>query len=240
MYAQSDAVVALTHGEADWLARRGADRKRLHVIGLGPQNDPAATPELARQKLGTDAKLVVFIGQLHRYKGFEELLGAARLLENRRDTLFVFVGPDVRGNAAAFATAGPNVKWLGSVPHELRDSLLAACEVLCVPSSRESFGSVIVEAWSCGKPVIGGPAGATRELIDDGVDGFVVPQEARVIAQRLERILDDQALAQDMGCKGKEKAAQRYSWAAIAESHVKLYEHLLTSRGPSAVPAPSR
>jgi glycosyltransferase involved in cell wall biosynthesis len=227
LYSQSDAVVALTHGEADWLATQGAPRSRLHVIGLGPQNDPTTTPDLARQELKTDQKVVLFIGQLHAWKGFRALLDAAGILSTRMDTLFVFAGPDVRGNASAFAGRGPNVKWLGPVSPELRDSLLSACTVLCVPSSQESFGSVVVEAWACGKPVIGGPAEATSELIADGVDGFTVPQDPSVIAERLTRILDDPGLARSMGDKGKEKVRQKYAWDAIAEAHLAIYRSLI-------------
>jgi len=227
LYKSADALVALTNGEADWLVGQGADRSRLHVIGLGPQNDPDATDELARARLETEAKIVLFIGQLHAWKGFRALLDAAGLMSQRSGTLFVFVGPDVRGNSRAFAGRGSNVTWLGPVSHELRDSLLSACTVLCVPSSQESFGSVIVEAWACGKPVMGGPAEATSELIDDGVDGFVVPQDPKVIADRLTRIIDDPRLAETMGAKGKEKVRQKYSWDAIAAAHVDLYRSLI-------------
>jgi glycosyltransferase involved in cell wall biosynthesis len=229
LYRESDAVIALTQGEADWLEANGAGKRRLHVIGLGPQNDPGASPQPALDKVGGDRKIVLFLGQLHTYKGFGELLVAARLLAQRDDIQFVFAGPDVRGNGEVFARAGQNVKWLGSVREDMRDSLLSACAVLCVPSSRESFGSVVVEAWSCGKPVVGGPAAATRELIEDGVDGFIAPQRAEIIADRLTRVLDDPALANDMGCRGKEKVQQRYSWRAIADAHVAIYEQLMAS-----------
>jgi glycosyltransferase involved in cell wall biosynthesis len=138
----------------------------------------------------------------------------------------VFAGPDVRGNAAAFAGARPNVTWMGVVSQDLRDSLLSACDVLCVPSSRESFGGVLVEAWSCGKPVVGGPAAATRELIDDGVDGFVVPQQPDLIAERLKQLLDNPARAGDMGGRGKEKVERRFSWEAISRTHMAIYERL--------------
>jgi glycosyltransferase involved in cell wall biosynthesis len=96
-----------------------------------------------------------------------------------------------------------------------------------VPSSQESFGSVVVEAWACGKPVIGGPAEATSELIADGVDGFTVPQDPSVIAERLTRILDDPGLARSMGDKGKEKVRQKYAWDAIAEAHLAIYRSLI-------------
>jgi len=229
LYRESDAVIALTHGEADWLEANGAAPSRLHVIGLGPQNDPSASPQAAIDKVGGDRKIVLFLGQLHNYKGFSELVGAARQLEHRHDIQFVFAGPDVRGNGAAFTRAGRNVTWLGSVREDMRDSLLSACTLLCVPSSRESFGSVVVEAWSCGKPVVGGPAAATRELIEDGVDGFIAPQRPDVIADRLTRVLDDPALASDMGCRGKEKVEQKYSWRAIADAHIAIYEQLMAS-----------
>ena len=227
LYSEADAVIALTNGEAEWLAARGAKQSRLHVIGIGPQNDPGASPELAHRELKTDAKIVLFIGQLHQYKGFEALIGAARLLADRADVLFVFVGPDVRANASSFTRAGANVKWLGTVSSELRDSLLSACTVLCVPSSRESFGSVIVEAWACGKPVIGGPAAATRELIDEGVDGFVVAQDPSIVADRIRQILDDPGLAFELGCRGREKVERSYSWEKVAQAHLDIYTGLL-------------
>ena len=226
LYAQSDAVIALTHGEADWIAAHGGERSRLHVVGLGPQNDPSASPDMARKRLGFDGDIVLFLGQLHPYKGFRQLLGAAALLADRRDVRFVFAGPDVRGNASAFERAPRNSVWLGAVSQELRDSLLAACTVLCVPSSRESFGSVVVEAWSCGKPVIGGPAAATRELIEEGVDGFIVPQDPSVIADRVRTLLDDPERARTMGCRGAEKVEREYGWDAIASAHLAIYEKL--------------
>jgi glycosyltransferase involved in cell wall biosynthesis len=117
------------------------------------------------------------------------------------------------------------------VDNALRDSLLNACTVLCVPSSRESFGSVVVEAWASGKPVIGGPAAATRELIDDGVDGWVVPQDPAAIAARLERLLDDENLARDMGCRGKEKVERRFNWESIALAHLDIYARLTRAGG---------
>ena len=226
LYRQADAVVALTEAEKRWLISQGARSSRTHVIGLGPTNDPQASPAPAREVAGT-GKLVLFLGQLHPYKGFGALIEAARAFADRDDIRFVFAGPDVRSQARAFSGAPPNVRYLGQVERAMRDSLLQACTVLCVPSSRESFGAVLVEAWSCGKPVIGGPAAATRELIDDGVDGWTVPQDPRAIAAALERVLGDEALARRAGEAGRAKVAARFSWPAIAQRHLDIYEALL-------------
>jgi glycosyltransferase involved in cell wall biosynthesis len=226
LYRRSDAVIALTRGEAEWLIAHGARPERVAVIGAGPLSDPAATPEAARRLLGGE-RIVLFLGQLHAYKGFAALLDAAARLSDIRDVRFVFAGPDVRGHARAFREAPPNVTYLAAVPDALRDSLLAACSVCCVPSSRESFGLVFVEAWGYGKPVIGGPANATRELIDEGVDGWSVAQDGALIAARVRELLDDPAMAQQMGAAGRAKVAQQFAWPAIAEAHLQIYRRLL-------------
>jgi glycosyltransferase involved in cell wall biosynthesis len=205
--------------------RHGAARERTRVIGFGPLSDPNASPAPARQRLG-DRRIVLFIGQLHDYKGFHQLLKAAGLMQDRSDVLFVFAGPDIRGHARAFERAPANVRYLGTVDDTLRNALLQACAVLCVPSSRESFGGALIDAWACGKPVIGGPAPATRELIDDGVDGWIVPQDPAAIAARLALVLDDDELGQRAGARGRAKVAARFSWASIAAAYLELYAEL--------------
>jgi glycosyltransferase involved in cell wall biosynthesis len=232
LYRCASAVIALSRVEADWLIKNGAPASRVSVIGGGPLSDPNATPYPARKVVGA-GQIVLFLGQLHEYKGYKTLLQVARMLESRRDVRFVFAGPDVRGHAAIVQNAGKNVTYLSAVDDAMRDSLLQASTVLCVPSSRESFGLVLLEAWNCGKPVIGGPAQPTRELIDDGVDGWSVPQDARVLAERLSALLDDPALAERMGANGKRKVLQRFSWPVIADAHLAVYSRLLTERAIS-------
>src|SRR5947209_10542830 len=78
LYREADAVVALTEGEAAWLESQGASRGRVHVIGIGPMNDPRATPDLAFEALGTRKRFVLFVGQLHKYKGFRALRSEER------------------------------------------------------------------------------------------------------------------------------------------------------------------
>jgi glycosyltransferase involved in cell wall biosynthesis len=225
IYRDADRVVALTSMEADWLARQGAPRERLRVIGVGPLSDPEASPAQAREALG-ERRIVLFLGQLHNYKGFRQLLQAARLMADRRDVVFAFAGPDIRGHARAFSGASGNIRYLGRVDDAMRNALLTACTVLCVPSSRESFGGAMIDAWACGKPVIGGPAEATRELIAPGVDGWIVPQDPPAIAARIASVLDDPELARRVGAAGRAKVESRFSWSSIASAYLALYQEL--------------
>lgn len=227
LYRDADAVIALTQAEARWLISHGARRETVSVIGAGPLSDPAATPDLARERLGP-GRFVLFLGQLHDYKGFKTLLGAANRLRDLADLRFVFAGPDVRDHARQLQGLGPAVTYLGSVDDRLRDSLLQACSILCVPSARESFGLVLLEAWQAGKPVIGGPAEATREMIDDGIDGWSVAQDPAVVAARLRTLLENPTLAAEMGARGRDKVARRFSWPVIADAHLAVYSKLLS------------
>jgi glycosyltransferase involved in cell wall biosynthesis len=225
LYGAADRLVAMTKVEAEWLVAHGAPKDTIRVIPIGPMNDPDASEAPARRLLG-DRRIVLFLGQLHEYKGYRELLAAAARFADRRDVLFVFAGPDLRGHARIFRDAPPNVRYLPTVDDTMRNALLQACAMLCVPSSRESFGLVAVESWACGKPVIGGPAAATRELIDDGVDGWVVAQDPAAIEARLRALLDDPDLARQMGAQGRAKVQKRFAWPSIATAYLQLYEEL--------------
>src|ERR1700694_3459717 len=98
-------------------------------------------------------------------------------MRDRPGVRFVFAGPDIRGHSRLFQKAPANVTYLAAVDDALGDSLRQACRVRRVPPARESCGRWHSEAWNAGKPVIGGPAAATRELIEDGVDGWSIPQQ---------------------------------------------------------------
>jgi glycosyltransferase involved in cell wall biosynthesis len=99
-----------------------------------------------------------------------------------------------------------------------------------VPSARESFGSVVIEAWAAGRPVVGGPAEATRELIDDGVDGFTVAQRPAEVAAHLRQLLENPALADRMGEAGRRKVEDRFQWPALARAHIDVYRSVLERR----------
>src|ERR1700737_3931368 len=104
---RGDRAGGSTNVEADWLVAHGAPRGNVRVIPIGPMNDPDASAEPARGLLG-DRQIVLFLGQLHEYKGYRQLLAATERFTDRRDVLFVFAGPDLRGHAGIFRNAPAN------------------------------------------------------------------------------------------------------------------------------------
>ncbi len=114
---------------------------------------------------------------------------------------------------------------LGAVSEETKTDALAACLMLALPSRTESFGLVYLEAWAAAKPVIGARAGAVPAVIDEGVDGLLIPfGDAPALAAAITRLLDDPGLAQRMGAAGQRKVRERFTWeraAAQLEGHYR-------------------
>ena len=86
-----------------------------------------------------------------------------------------------------------------------------------MPSRGEGFGLVFIEAMARGRPVIGGAHGGTPEIIDDGVNGFLVPYgDVGQIVDRLARLLADDTLRREMGAQALAKARRDFTFSRFA------------------------
>lgn len=110
---------------------------------------------------------------------------------------------------------------------QTKTDALAACTLLCVPSTQESFGGVYTEAWSFAKPVIGCDIPAVAEVISQGVDGFLVPQESQSIAETISQVLLANNLAASLGIAGQRKVEEKFTWQRLAEKTEQIYRDLL-------------
>jgi glycosyltransferase involved in cell wall biosynthesis len=228
LYHRSDLVLALTEAECRELIALGVSLARIAVVGHGPELAPTADADSFRRGHGIEGPLVLFLGQHFAYKGFRALLAAAPLVWRRfPEARFAFIGPPIGDSEAAFRGCDRRILRLGAVDLQTKTDALAACDLLCVPSTQESFGGVYTEAWSFGRPVIGARIPAVSEVIADGVDGFLVAQRPEEIADRIITLLAGGALAQRMGAAGKEKIEQRYTWHAIAQRTLAAYRSVV-------------
>jgi glycosyltransferase involved in cell wall biosynthesis len=226
IYRQADAVIALTEPERRMLVALGVDERRVFVTGMGPVLAEGAEAPRFRDGHGVGrAPMVLFLGQKYPYKGLAVLLQAAReVWRSHPEARFVFLGPRTAYSRKLFAGAtDARIVERDAVDLQVKTDALAACDVLCVPSTQESFGGVFTEAWAMGRPVVGGDIPAVREVIADGDDGFLVPQDPRMIADRLRTLLDDAGLRARMGERGRAKVEARWTWARLAERTLDVY-----------------
>lgn len=228
LYQLADAVIALTETEKQTLITLGVRQERIAVTGIGPVLAPHADAVSFLQTHQITGPMVLFLGQHYRYKGYQQVLQAANLVWRKfPDAHFVFIGPAVKQSERDFQNSDPQIHRLGKVDLQEKTNALAACTLLCVPSIQESFGGVYTEAWRFAKPVIGCSIPAVTEVIEDGVNGYLVGQDPNQIASRICDLLGNPATAEEMGLAGQRKVEARYTWPKIAARTERVYEQVL-------------
>jgi glycosyltransferase involved in cell wall biosynthesis len=244
IYREADAVIAMTEHEARTLVeRKGVRPDRIHVTGAAPVLAEQFSVERFRRTYGIHGPYVLFLGRHVRHKGFEALIRAAPKVWRRfPEAMFVFVGPRTPRSWAAWARArDKRLRSTGAVNEQTKAAALAGCELLCVPSTQESFGIVYCEAWAFGKPVVGGRIGPVASVVDDGRDGLLSSQDPHELAEKICWLLGQPALAAAMGERGRRKVAERYTWPRLAQKTLRVYESLLrTPPGPTEGAQPHR
>lgn len=156
-----------------------------------------ASRATARHELNTDpgAELIVFAGRLVPLKGLRELMEAAAILcESRPRLCIVCIGEGPMDRELLRRASQPDlkgrVKFAGSAsPHEIA-RWLAASNVFSLPSHSEGCPNVVIEALSCGRPVVASNVGGIPELVDSRCGILVPPGNAQQLAQGLSRALD--------------------------------------------------
>jgi len=141
---------------------------------------------------------VIYVGRLLTHKGVDLLLNALAILKATRPhirAVIVGAGPENARLAqlAEMLSLGENVRFLGEIPDNERViGLMKASKLLVLPSSREGFGLVVLEANAAGLPVVTlrHADNAAQELIREGVNGFLAAPDARDLAEKIQHVLD--------------------------------------------------
>jgi glycosyltransferase involved in cell wall biosynthesis len=231
LYRKADALIAMTQFEREWLIEKGgAKPERVHVCPIGPLINEQADALKFRKKYDLeDAAIILFIARQVAYKGYRHLCeAAAAVWAQYPDTHFVFLGPPSEESQVYFAElADSRFINLGEVSPEVKSLALAACDVLCVPSTEESLGAIYLEAWSFKKPVVAADIPAMHSVITHGEDGLIVPQDARALSHALIRLLADDTLRNRMGEAGYGKVRAQYDWNVITNRLLNIYRGLL-------------
>lgn len=240
---QADAYIAHTPYERDYLIdQKAIHADKVHVIGAGVETAPllAATGAGWRTTVGWgDAPVILMLGKHVTRKRFDLLLAAMRTVWAHQPSVrLVLAGgqttytPAIEEMIHQLPPAmQAQVLLLSDVSETEKATLLAACDIFVLASGEESFGIAFVEAWACGKPVVGAGSGAIASLIDDGVDGllFAYPQAAS-LAEALLTLLADPAKRQQMGMAGQQKVLAHYTWEKVTAQVRAVYATVIDQK----------
>jgi glycosyltransferase involved in cell wall biosynthesis len=228
------AVVTQTQMEAHAIVQRGVRAERVHICGPGVGLEKArGSAARFRRAHGITGPIVLTFGPVSYDKGVPHVAEAmAQLWDTGVNASLVLAGPGTaegtfqprshlwrraacpRGSDQVSSPSGTGtVHRLGILTEEAKWDAIDAADVVVMPSRTESFGLVYLEAWACGKPVIGARAGAVIDVISDGVDGLLVDfGDVPGLALAIRTMLAEPELARQMGARGYEKVQANWGW----------------------------
>ncbi|WP_337042753.1 glycosyltransferase family 4 protein [Emticicia sp. 17c] len=212
-----------------------ADRVRTIYNACGSHFTPERNAdELAafRKKMNLPERFILFLGNTDPKKNLPNVMKALGLLHQRGKLDFTLVMPDFGKEHLMALLKSQNNEHLmthimltGYIPNKELPNLYRLAELFLYPSLRESFGIPILEAMSCGTPVITSNTSAMPEVAGEGAI-LIDPTQPEQIAEKILTVLNDNTLRAQTIKYGIERASM-FSWEKTAREVVGVYEEIL-------------
>ncbi|MCW9035024.1 MAG: glycosyltransferase family 4 protein [Rhodospirillales bacterium] len=231
----SSHVVLQNHDDQELFQQLGIGKpERTYLIkgsGVSMTDFPVAGEP-------TGTPIATFVGRMLWDKGVGELVEAARLLKEKGITITVqLVGTPDPANPKSipqeilegWKNEGV-IEWLGH-REDIAD-LWEASHIAVLPSYREGLPKSLLEAASCGRPMVATDVPGCRELVNEGSNGLLIPsQDAERLAEALEKLATDPTLRKKYGKQARLDVEASYSEEAVSEAIGLLYQQLSTANG---------
>jgi glycosyltransferase involved in cell wall biosynthesis len=230
-YENSRVIFETPADEAFFLENnvvRPGQNRLIEGVGVdenhfSPRPEPAGTP------------VITYVGRLLQSKGIETLVEAARKLKAVCSFRLVFAGDTDPGNPTSISqkqiqewVEAGLVEWIGWQTDMA--SVYAQSNLVVLPSLTEGVPTVLLEAAACGRAIVASDIPGCRIVVEDGVNGLIVPvNDADALAAALERLVLDADLRQIMGKAGRERILSHFTASHIVAETLQVYNELLGS-----------
>ncbi|NJD54145.1 MAG: glycosyltransferase family 4 protein [Candidatus Methanoperedens sp.] len=181
----------------------------------------------------TSKPVILFSGRFIALKGINILVRAMRYVISKTKCVhFAFAGPEAnRKWVSMFENEGIPPEYyslLGYIPHARMPEVYSNSSIFVLPSLTESFPFSILEAMSSGVAVIASNVGGVPEIIEDGVDGLLVPPgNSEILAEKLLFLLDNESERIKISKKAREKVLEKFTSKIMTNQTEKIYEQIL-------------
>jgi glycosyltransferase involved in cell wall biosynthesis len=185
--------------------------------------------------------LILYIGTIIRKKGVLDISFIFNYVQEKKPfSKLLMIGPDapdlLTGSASTYKlfysnlsdSSKKNVEYMGKIDYESVISYIRKANVCIFPSYAETLGMVTIESMAMKKVVINSDFGWSRELIDDGVSGFLVNPKSHIeFGDKIISVFDNELLVQKIGEKAREKVENCFDISKIVHSNISFYTSLL-------------
>lgn len=227
-------VVAVSARLKEAMAAMGVDRRKIVVLRNGVDLDlfaPQPVPA-ARHRFGLPAgRVAACVGNLLPEKG--QALAIAALARMDQGLLLIVGDGPLRHELQALAQqlgVDQRVRFIGTLPQSELRHLYSAIDALLLPSTREGWPNVVLEALACGTPVVASDVGAVADMLTEPHLGRIVgPREASAFAAALEAVW-----AAPPAREAIRRHAARFDWASVSRAQADLFGRALNAGGEPA------
>jgi glycogen synthase len=238
----ADRVIAVSAKmREDILEHFQADPSKVVVIhnGIDPDRFHRTEARDHLDRLGVKEPYVLFVGRITDQKGIFHLLEAAPKLPPGVRLVLCASAPDtpeIEERLRTKVREHPNVTWIFEmVSLDVVKQLYSHAAVFACPSVYEPFGIINLEAMACETPVVASAVGGIVEVVADAKTGLLVPPaRPDVLADAINRLLADPALAREMGRAGRKRVEDTFSWASVAARTQEVYSDAIVEFKRSA------
>jgi glycosyltransferase involved in cell wall biosynthesis len=240
-----DKVIAVSNSVAESMRRVGVAKRRIEVIpnGIDLSNfrdkDESRNDEVrASLRIPPGVPVVGAVGRLDTQKGHERLIEAARRIADAgQDAFYVILGEGVERPRLESLVRELGLSNRVSLPGYKSDvrPYLAMMDVFVMPSRREGTPMALLEAMAMERPVVATAVGGVPDVLRDGVDGIMLPENGDGLSDALLTLLRDPALARQMARTGRRRIESEFSSLRMAGRYEDLYRRCLISRGHAAL-----
>ena len=232
LWHDADALVAVSNGLRSY-AKETAPDLPIQVIPNAIDLS-AFTPPVQRE---TDGPVrLLYVGRFNTFKNVETLVEAVRRLSQMDvgDFELNLVGegeqrPVVERMVSELGLTR-RVHFVGWVARDRIADHYRSADIFVTAPTWEGMPNTVLEAMACGLPIVGTQASGLRELVRDGLNGYLVPiKDPNALAQALARLVDNGYERRRMGRQSRKLAEREFAWEYIAEQYVKVYEEVAGS-----------
>jgi glycosyltransferase involved in cell wall biosynthesis len=226
----SDIITTSTNSIANELKDHYLNGKKVIVTGNGVDENIYLPGNKAIEK---DKKYILFVGRMDREKGLFDLVESGKYICKKRSDVFFIIagkGKDMQKVQNKVKKAGLQNKFIfmGQVEEDKLVKLYQNASIFVLPSYHEGLPTVLLEAMSCGLPVIATDVRGNRDLISNNENGIIVrPRSPKKLADAIISLLDNEKTKEILGKNARKTIIDNYTWAKISDKFISSYESLL-------------
>lgn len=221
----SSVIIANSNATASQFQESGSTQKTKVIYNaVAPEEFKVSAPFPNIDLVNSEDWLVAVVGALQRRKAQDDAIRAVKIVEEKIPNIkLLLIGEGIEDFKVYLKGVVSELNLTDKVIFTgLRDDIaqiLPHCKVLLVPSWEEPFGRATIEAMAAGISVIGVNTGGTKEIIEDGITGYLVsPQNPPEIAEKMIQLHDHPELARRIGNNGKRIAKEKFAPRPYARS----------------------